>query len=342
MKQTSNRIAVIGAGSWGLALSRLLANKSNQVTLWDIDKDALKYMQTHHKHPRLLPWLELPANVSIEVDQETAVRDKDYIVLTVPSHAMKISADNLKNRIDYAHPPVLVSCAKGLEQSNLKTMSEVIREMMPQLPEPNIVVLSGPSHAEEVSKDIPTTVAVSSAQPDYLKNVQELFTTSMFRVYTNMDLVGVEMGGALKNVIAIAAGACDGMGFGDNTKAALITRGLAEITRLGVKKGANPHTFSGLSGLGDLVVTCMSQHSRNRKFGELKAKGLSTDDALNEIGMVVEGLKTAEVAQKLSEKYEVEMPITNQIYSVIYQGKSVKAALMDLMSRDLKSELEYS
>lgn len=332
------KITVIGAGSWGLALARLLAKQNQQVSIWDKDTDALSHLRINHKHPRLLPGFVLPDNVMIAETLEESIQSSEEIVLTIPSHVMRAVCTSIKPYLSHGH--ILISCAKGLEMDTLKTMSEVIQDVLPELSSSQITALSGPSHAEEVSMDIPTTVSVSGSDIQVLAKIQDIFSTRFFRVYTNMDLVGVEMGAALKNVIAIAAGACDGMGFGDNTKAALITRGLAEMTRLGVKKGANPATFSGLSGLGDLVVTCMSRHSRNRMFGELKAKGFSTDEALQKIGMVVEGLKTSEAAKKLSDKLEVEMPITNEIYNVIHDEKSVKQAVMDLMTRDPKSERE--
>jgi len=332
------KITVIGAGSWGLALARLLANKDQQVSIWDKDKAALDSLRDTRKHPRLLPGFVLPQNVFVAENLEDTIQDSEDIVLTVPSHVMRAVCTSLKPYLTSKH--TLISCAKGLEMETLKTMSEVIRDVLPELSNSQVTALSGPSHAEEVSIDIPTTVSVSGADMATLNKIQDIFSTQFFRVYTNQDLIGVEMGAALKNVIAIAAGACDGMGFGDNTKAALITRGLAEMTRLGVKKGANPATFSGLSGLGDLVVTCMSRHSRNRMFGELKAKGLSTDEALQKIGMVVEGLKTSEAAKNLSDKLGVEMPITNEIYNVIHYEKSVKQAVMDLMTRDPRSEKE--
>lgn len=305
--------------------------------MWDKDTPALEILRKTHKHPKLLPWLTLPDSISIVDEVREAVENADFIILTVPSHAVRPVTLEISRFI----PPnaIIVNCAKGLEPDSMKTMTEVLKDTLVMTPGDNITVLSGPSHAEEVSKDLPTTVTVSGSGKENLVKVQELFMSPRFRVYTNTDLIGVEMGGALKNVIAIAAGACDGMGFGDNTKAALITRGLAEMMRLGVKRGAHPATFSGLAGLGDLVVTCASRHSRNRKFGELLAQGYTADKALEEIGMVVEGVKTTEAAYKLAKKYAVEMPITQEVYSALYQNKSPQQAVLDLMTRDPKAEI---
>ena len=331
------KVSILGTGSWGLALGRMLANKGVPLVMWDIDLPALKSLRETRKHNRLLTWVSLPSSVEINEDLIQTVTNADYVVLTLPSHAVRPVTKEIPSAIK--KEVIVVNCAKGLEPDSLKSMSQVLKDTLLVTSCDNIVILSGPSHAEEVSRDLPTTVTVSGTGHDSLLKVQDLFMSPRFRVYTNSDLIGVEMGGSLKNVIAIAAGACDGMGFGDNTKAALITRGLAEITRLGVKRGAQPATFSGLTGLGDLVVTCTSQHSRNRKFGELIAKGYTTEKALNEIGMVVEGVKTTEAAYKLAEKYEVEMPITREVYSVIYQNKSPQQAVMDLMTRDPKAEV---
>ena len=332
------RLVVLGAGSWGLALSRLLGNKNYSVNLWDIDQEAITFLQQNHRHPRLLPGIELPNNVHPIHSLEEALNNAHYAIITVPSHAVRSLCKQLKPLI--SNDLTLINCAKGLDIESLQTMSEVIHDVLPDHSLDRIVVLSGPSHAEEVSRDIPTTVTISGNKLDHIQEIQDIFSTAQFRVYTNPDIIGVEMGGSLKNVIAIAAGACDGMGFGDNTKAALITRGLAEITRLGVKRGGNPATFSGLSGLGDLIVTCMSQHSRNRKFGELRAKGYTTEEALKEIGMVVEGLNTTDSGKRLADKLNVEMPIINEIYQVIYNNKPVEKAVLDLMTRNPKSENE--
>ena len=338
MTEIQNNITIIGAGSWGLAIARLLGNKGLSSKIWDKDIAALNVLKKIRKHPRLLPWLTLPENVEIHTDVREAVKDSEFIIIVVPSHAVRSASMEIASFI--SKDTIVICCSKGLEPDSMKSMSQVLKDTLLVTLCDNITVLSGPSHAEEVSKDIPTTVTVAGSSLPILTKVQDLFTTPYFRVYTNTDLIGVEMGGSLKNVIAIAAGTCDGLGFGDNTKAALITRGLAEITRLGVKRCANPQTFSGLAGLGDLVVTCTSQHSRNRKFGELKAKGYSTEKALDEIGQVVEGVKTTEAAYKLANKNGVEMPITSEVYAVIYKNKNPRQAVIDLMTRDPKTEFQ--
>jgi glycerol-3-phosphate dehydrogenase (NAD(P)+) len=331
-------ISVLGAGSWGITLSRLLANKGEKVSLWEFDKSVYSNLVKNREHERFLPGIKIPESVLITNDFAEAVQPATAILIAVPSHIVRSVCQQLVPYI--SDQMVIINCAKGLETETQLRLSEVIAQVIPKTYHSQITVLSGPSHAEEVSRDIPTTVVISGFDLGTMQSVQSLMFAPRFRVYTNPDLIGVEFGGALKNIIAIGAGISDGLGFGDNTKAALITRGLAEITRLGTKLGANPSTFSGLTGLGDLVVTCTSRHSRNRAFGEKIGKKESVQQALDEIGMVVEGVKTTKAAYELAQCLQVEMPITDQIYQVIYQNKSPMQAVSDLMMRDAKPEME--
>ena len=331
-------ISVLGAGSWGITLARLLANKGESVTLWEFDKVTAENLLATREHLRFLPGIKIPESVLITNDFAESVQNATAVLLAIPSHIIRSVCQQLVPYI--SDQMVIINCAKGLETETQLRLSEVIAQVIPKTYHSQITVLSGPSHAEEVSRDIPTTVVISGFDLGTMQSVQALMFTPRFRVYTNPDLIGVEFGGALKNIIAIGAGISDGLGFGDNTKAALITRGLAEITRLGTKLGANPSTFSGLTGLGDLVVTCTSRHSRNRAFGEKIAKNESVQQALDEIGMVVEGVKTTLAAYELAQQLKIEIPITDQIYQVIYQNKTPIQAVSDLMMRDAKPEME--
>jgi len=334
-----NRIAVLGLGSWGLTLARLLHNKGFEVAGWEFDPQAARQLQECRELKGKLPGVQLPEGVQVSTDMSDIVSGTDLIVFAVPSQTMRATCETLK-RTEAAQRQILVSVSKGLEQGTLKTMTEVIAEAT-QLKQPErLVALSGPSHAEEVSRDIPTSVVVAGCSELVTRQVQETFMTERFRIYTNDDLSGVELAAALKNVIAIAAGISDGLGFGDNAKAALIARGLSEMMRLGIRMGAKPYTFTGLAGLGDLVATCTSRHSRNRNFGELIAKGLSKEQALQRIGMVVEGLETARSILLLQERCGVEMPISVEVYRVLLQGKAPGDAVRDLMLRDAKPEME--
>jgi glycerol-3-phosphate dehydrogenase (NAD(P)+) len=331
-------IAILGAGSWGITLARLLANKGETVSLWEFAQSDYARLIHNREHQRFLPGIKIPDSVLITNNLAEAVPDTQAVLLALPSHTVRTVCKQL---IPYISDQMaIINCAKGLEADTHLRMSEVISAVLPAKLHNQITVLSGPSHAEEVSRDIPTTVVISGFEKVQMEFVQNLMFTPRFRVYTNPDLIGVEMGGALKNIIAIGAGISDGLGFGDNTKAGLITRGLAEISRLGIKLGANPSTFSGLTGLGDLVVTCTSRHSRNRAFGERIAKGNSVAQALSEIGMVVEGVRTTQAAEQLAQNLQVEMPITDQIYQVIYQNKPPIKAVNDLMLRNAKPEIE--
>ncbi len=329
----NKKICVLGAGGWGTTLAIHLCRKGFEVSLWEAFPDYAEILIKQRKNPKFLPGIDLPAEIHITSKIDEAISDAHLVVYAVPSHVMREVAEK-------SHVPegvIKLSVSKGIENGTLKRMSEIIAE---ETTNANIVVLSGPSHAEEVAKEIPTTVVVSGKDMDVAKHVQSVFMSENFRVYTNSDIIGVELGGALKNIIAIAAGISDGLGFGDNTKSALLTRGLAEIRRLGVKMGANPHTFSGLSGVGDLITTCTSKHSRNRFVGEQIAKGKTLSQILDSMSMVSEGVKTTQSAYSLSKKYSVAMPITTEIHKVLFNDKDPRKAVMDLMTRDAKSEIE--
>lgn len=299
------KVSVIGAGSWGTALSILLANKGIEVNLWAYEEEVYNQIKETRQNVRYLPNITLPTNIQIFNDKEQAIKDTELVVLAVSSQAVRSVASDISSFIP--QDSIVVNVAKGLEVKSLKRLSQVIEE---EIPHCKIAVLSGPSHAEEVSRGIPTAV-VSAAKEQWVSEfVQDVFMSPNFRVYTNSDIIGVEMGGALKNIIALAAGVSDGLGYGDNTKAALTTRGIVEITRLGQAMGALPSTFAGLTGIGDLIVTCTSMHSRNRRAGILIGQGKTLDEALNTVGMAVEGVKTCQAAYELAKKLDVEMPIT--------------------------------
>ena len=326
-------VGVLGAGSWGTALSVLLSDNGHQVTVWSIDKDEVKMLDEKREHLQKLPGVKLPQDMVITNDMEEAIRGKDFLVLAVPSIYTRSTARNMRPYV--AEGQIIVDVAKGIEESTLKTLSVQIGEEIPQA---DVCVLSGPSHAEEVGRGIPTTCVVSASERKTAEYLQGIFMSPVFRVYTTPDILGVELGGALKNVIALAAGAADGLGYGDNTKAALITRGIAEIARLGTKMGARIETFYGLSGIGDLIVTCASVHSRNRKAGYLIGKGYTMKEAMDEVKMVVEGVYSAKAAKSLAEKFQVEMPIIEEVNKVLFEDKKAADAVMDLMIRDKKVE----
>ena len=322
------RIQIVGAGSWGLALSRLLALNGHQVSVWCREEDGPDQLRSERTSPVYLAGVRLPK--SIEIVRETDP-NAEMAVLAVPSHVMREAVK--------AHPfsnaTIRVSVAKGIENDTLMRMSEVIRAASSKAP---VVVLSGPSHAEEVGQDLPCSVCVASEDAAAAETVQDAFMGPTFRVYTTPDVVGVELGGALKNVIAIAAGVCDGLKLGDNARAALITRGLAEMARLGVAMGADAQTFAGLSGMGDLITTCTSTHSRNHSVGARIAQGMSPDEAVAASPMVAEGVRTAKSVHALSAKYGVQMPISEQVYRVLFEGVNPKAAIAELMGREAKPE----
>lgn len=326
-------IAFIGGGSFGTALSIMLSKHGHKVSIWARDKNTIHDINIKRENIRYLPNITIPASVTAFSDLKEAVEGSKVVVLSVPSHAIREISKSIKEVVD--KDVIIVSIAKGIEENSLKRLSEVIEEEIPNNP---VVVLSGPSHAEEVALDIPTTVVVTSKNMEYAKQVQDIFMTNKFRVYTNDDIIGIEIGGAVKNIIALAAGISDGAGYGDNTKAALMTRGMSEIVRIGVQLGAKKETFFGLTGIGDLIVTCTSMHSRNRKAGILIGKGSTLEKACEEIGMVVEGVKACSAFYKLKEKLGVPMPITDILHGVLFEEKDPKYGVYELMSRDKKDE----
>ena len=327
------KISVLGAGSWGTALAVLLYNNGHEVMLWSALADEVKMLCDKREHETKLPGVRLPDNMEITTDLEKSLLDPDVAVLAVPSPFTRSTAHQMSSFT--INGQIIVNVAKGVEENTLMTLSEIISEEIPQA---DVCVLSGPSHAEEVGKGIPTTCVVSAEKRETAEFLQGIFMSPVFRVYTTPDILGVELGGALKNVIALAAGTADGLGYGDNTKAALITRGIAEIARLGIKMGAKTETFYGLSGMGDLIVTCASVHSRNRKAGYLMGKGYTMKEAMDEVKMVVEGVYSAKAAKSLAEKYQVEMPIIEEVNKVLFEDKPAAEAVQDLMLRDKKVE----
>lgn len=330
------KIAVIGAGSWGTALAVTLSNKGHQVKLWDIKKEHVKLLKEDKENVRYLPGVKFSDSlVPVETIKE-AVEDAQMVLFSAPAQHFRTALDNALPYI--SQDMIVVNVAKGIEQKTLKRMSEIAHDKMANM---KYVTLSGPSHAEEVGLAMPTTVVVASKDIKLAEYVQDIFMTDNFRVYTSADVIGVELGGALKNIIALGAGISDGMGYGDNAKAAMMTRGIAEIARLGVKLGADVHTFSGLTGIGDLIVTCTSMHSRNRRCGIMIGEGLSPKEATEKVGMVVEGMFTTEAAYELAKREGVEMPITEGIYAVINHKIDARDAVNMLMTRNKKSEMEF-
>ncbi len=328
-------IAVLGAGSWGTALSMVLCGKGHRVNLWMRNEEQYKEMVNTRKNNKYLPNINLPTNLNLYIDLQKSILNADAILISVPSQSVREILQKIGPNLK--GDEIIINSSKGLEKNTYLTISQVVND---ELPDSKFAVLSGPSHAEEVCKNMPTTVVAASKNKTTAELVQDLFITSRFRVYTNPDVIGVELGGALKNVIAFGAGIADGLGFGDNARAALITRGISEIARLGKVMGANRSTFAGLSGIGDLIVTCTSMHSRNRRAGILIGQGKGLEETLKEIGMVVEGITTIKVAYNLAKKYSVEMPITQEIYDVIYNGGNAKEAVTNLMTRSRKHEME--
>ena len=324
------KITVLGAGGWGMALALSANGCGNEVTIWSPFPEEVAALQKNRGNERLLSGIKLPDEIAITSDL-SAVKGSAITIIATPSIAVRQTAKRLSAEKDFG---IVVNVAKGFEKGSLLRLSQVITE---ELPEAKVAVLSGPSHAEEVARGIPTSVVVASASAVTAQIVQSIMSGDNLRIYTSDDLIGVELGGALKNVIAIASGFCDGLGLGDNTKAALITRGLAEMARLGVCMGAKEYTFSGLAGIGDLVVTCTSQHSRNHRFGEKVGSGTPVNQALSEVG-TVEGYYAAELAYSLAKKYKMEMPITEECYAILYENKDVKDVLNDLMRRPKRSE----
>ena len=338
MQQKTQSIAVIGAGSWGTALAMVLADNGHMVRLWSHNESQVQEINRSHTNHRYLPEITMPDSILGYASLKDAMEQIDTVILAVPTKAIREVLEKLSIAAD--QPLTIVHVSKGIEPDSLMRISEMIAQVMPSPLLKDIVVLSGPSHAEEVSQRHPTTVTASSESLEAAEKVQDLFINNNFRVYTNPDVIGVEIGGALKNIIALAAGITDGLGYGDNAKAALITRGLAEIARLGTKMGANPLTFSGLTGIGDLIVTCTSIHSRNWRAGNLLGKGQSLQEVLDNMGMVVEGVRTTKAAYQLAQKYEVDMPITNALYGVLFEGKNPKDGVDVLMGRTRTKEME--
>ena len=327
------KIGVIGAGSWGTALAVTLSDKGHSVRIWDLDKEHLESMDKYRENRKYLPGVRFGDNLQTAADLKTVTDGADVVLFSVPAQHFRSA---FENALPYLKPEmIIVNVAKGIEQKTLKRLSEIAAE---SLPEAKYVVLSGPSHAEEVGIKLPTTVSVASKDLKLAEEIQDVFMTDRFRVYTSTDVTGLELGGALKNIIALGAGISDGMGFGDNAKAALMTRGIVEITRLGVALGAKSETFAGLAGVGDLIVTCTSMHSRNRRCGIMIGEGLEPKEAVKRVGMVVEGMFTAEAAYELAKKVNVEMPITEQIYKAINGQTDPRDAVNSLMTRERKGE----
>ena len=327
------KVSVIGAGSWGSALAILLANNGHEVTLWTHDPHEVEMLSTKREQVEKLPGVKLPDNIKIEANLEAALTDKDVVVMAVPSPVVRTVAKQMAPYIKEGQ--IIVNVAKGIEDVTYKTLTEIIEE---EIPGAEVCVLSGPSHAEEVGRGIPTTVVVGAKNKDTAEMLQDVFMNKVFRVYTSSDIVGIELGGALKNVIALAAGTVDGLGYGDNTKAALMTRGIAELTRLGEALGGKPETFSGLTGIGDLIVTCTSVHSRNRKAGYLMGKGMTADEAMKEVKMVVEGVYSAKAALGLAKKYNVAVPIVEAVNKVLFENADPKEEVTNLLLRERKPE----
>lgn len=328
-----NKITVIGAGGWALGLAILLNNNGHKVTVWSKIQAEIDGIKETGENAKSLPGVQIPKTIELTTDLHSCVSDADLLVMAVASPFVRstskeigaLGIDNLK----------IVNVAKGIEESTLMTMTQIIAD---EIPSAKVAVLSGPSHAEEVSRGIPTTCVIGTETKEYAEELQNIFMSDVFRVYSNPDILGIELGGSLKNVIALAAGVADGLGYGDNTKAALITRGIHEIARLGTAMGGKLQTFYGLSGIGDLIVTCASMHSRNRRAGILIGQGKTMEEAMNEVHMVVEGVYSAKAALTLSRKYAVEMPIVEGINKVLFDGKSASETVKDLMLRDKKNE----
>jgi len=334
------KIGILGGGGWGTTLAIPLDSRDHEVRLWVYEADETERMRRTRENTTFLPGVRIPERVEITNSQSEAVRGAEAIVIATPSRVVR---DVARRLLEDAGPELkgtraIVIGSKGLEPKTLLRMSEVLGQVLPERHRQSVVVLTGPSHAEEVSRRVPTAVVAASSDPASAGLVQEAFSTEWFRIYTNDDVVGVEIAAALKNVVAIAAGICDGLGFGDSTKGALLTRGLVEIARLGEALGARPATFSGLAGMGDLIATAMSRHSRNRRLGEAIGKGMTLEEALAASKMVVEGVGTAHAAVDLARRHGVELPIAEQVRAILYDGKSATTAIRELLTRDLKAE----
>lgn len=329
------KITLCGGGSWGTAIARLLSNKGHELNFYIRNKEVIEDIRKNKENTKYLPGAKFGKEINLTNNLDSVLQNIDVFIIAVPTSSIREVLTNIKGKI--SNETIIVNLSKGIEVESLDRISEISAEILKDNP---FVALSGPSHAEEVGKDIPTTLVASSENLKVAQTIQHEFSTPIFRIYTNPDLVGVEMGGALKNIIALAAGMNDGLVYGDNSKAALMTRGIYEMSKLGISLGANPHTFNGLSGIGDLIVTCTSMHSRNRRAGILIGEGKSMEEACNEVGQVVEGVKTVKSAYKLAKIKNIEMPITNALYKVLYEGYDPNKAVYELMTRENKDEIE--
>lgn len=327
------KISILGGGSWGIAIAVLLHRNGHEITVWSALEDEIKMLQEKHEH-KMLPDVKLPEDMIFTADDKEAVEGRDLLVMAVASAYTRTTAHRISSLV--ARDQKILNVAKGIEEHTLMTLSEIIEQEIPQA---DVAVMSGPSHAEEVGRGIPTTIVVGARSRATAEYIQNLFMNEVFRVYISPDVLGMELGGSLKNVVALAAGIADGLGYGDNTKAALITRGIAEIARLGIAMGGRFETFCGLTGIGDLIVTCASMHSRNRRAGILIGQGRSCEAAMAEVQMVVEGVYSAKAAMELAEKYQIQMPIIEQVNKVLFEGKSAAQAVKELMLRDRKEEV---
>ena len=327
------KIGLIGAGSWGTALSLALANNGHSVLIWSIVEAEIDMLKKNHEHLDKRPGVKVPDTVDFTTDIEKTITESDMLVLAVPSVFTRSTAQKMSPYVKDGQ--IIVCVAKGIEDDTLMTISDVVEQ---EIPNADVAIMCGPSHAEEVVVGLPTTVVAGARTKATAEKVQDVFMDEVFRVYTSPDVLGMELGGSLKNVIALAAGVADGLGFGDNTKAALITRGIAEISRLAIAMGAKAETLAGLTGIGDLIVTCASKHSRNRKAGMLIGQGYTMEEATKEVKMVVEGIYSAKAARALAQKYEVDMPIIDIVNQVLFENMSAKEAVVELMEREKRSE----
>ena len=330
------KVTILGGGTWGIALAVLLHNNGHEVTVWSAVEKEIQMLKELHEH-KMLPGVKLPKELIYTLDEKQALTDKDIVVMAVASSYTRKTAHSLAPLVKPGQ--IIVNVAKGIEEATLMTLTQVIED---EIPAADVAVLSGPSHAEEVGRGLPTTVVVGAKSQATAEFVQSIFMSPVFRVYTSPDVLGIELGSSLKNVVALAAGIADGLGYGDNAKAALITRGIKEISRLGTAMGGRAETFSGLTGIGDLIVTCASMHSRNRRAGILIGQGKTYQEAMEEVQQVVEGVYSAKAAMKLAEKYQVQLPIIEQVNKVLFEGKSAADGVKELMLRDKKSEVSVA
>ena len=327
------KVCILGAGSWGVALSVVLARNGHDVTVWSILEDEVKMLQKEREHREKLPGVKIPDKVLFTSNLKEAVPGSNVLIMAVPSPYVRSTAHLIASMVTSGQ--IIVNVAKGIEEETLETLTTIIHE---EIPKASLAVLSGPSHAEEVGRGIPTTCVVGAKDKKVAEYIQNLFMNESFRIYTSPDVLGIELGGALKNVVALAAGIADGLGYGDNTKAALITRGIGEIARLGMAMGGKLETFCGLTGIGDLIVTCASMHSKNRRAGILIGQGKTMEEAMAEVKMVVEGVYSAKAAYALAQKYDVDVPIISEVNKVLFEGKDAAQTVSDLMLRDKKLE----